>query len=93
MDPKWKYFRDDISTLEHLDTKLNHWGGLGWELVTILHAIEPDGDNILAARIWMQIFKQVSSLKSGWGSFSGAAVTDAGRDSRAGQLLRRQAVP
>jgi hypothetical protein len=55
---QWKYFRDDISTLDDLDTKLNHWGGLGWELVTILHAIEPAEDNILASQIWMLIFKQ-----------------------------------
>jgi hypothetical protein len=55
---QWKYFRDDISTLDDLDTKLNHWGGLGWELVTILHAIEPAEDNILASQVWMLIFKQ-----------------------------------
>jgi hypothetical protein len=56
--PKWKYFRDDISTLDELDAKLDHWGGLGWELVTILHASEPVEENILPARVWMLMFKQ-----------------------------------
>ena len=58
---KWKYFRDDISTLDELDGKLQHWGGLGWELVTILHASEikgPADENILAPQVWLLIFKQ-----------------------------------
>jgi len=56
--PKWKYFRDDISTLDDLDAKLEHWGGLGWELVTVLHASEPAQQNILPPQVWMMIFKQ-----------------------------------
>jgi hypothetical protein len=56
--PKWKYFRDDISTLDELDAKLDHWGALGWELVTILHASEPAEENILSNPVWMLMFKQ-----------------------------------
>ena len=58
---KWKYFRDDISTLDEVDAKLNHWGSLGWELVTILHASEikrEAEENILTPLAWMLIFKQ-----------------------------------
>jgi len=55
---KWKYFRDDIATLNDLDAKLSHWGALGWELVTILHASETKDENILVPEVWMLIFKQ-----------------------------------
>lgn len=55
---KWKYFRDDIATLDEVDAKLQHWGSLGWELVTILHTAEAGNQNILAAEVWMLIFKQ-----------------------------------
>jgi hypothetical protein len=58
---KWKYFREDISTLDDVDAKLKHWGALGWDLVTILHASEikrAADENILAPRSWMLIFKQ-----------------------------------
>jgi hypothetical protein len=59
--PKWKYLRDDMATLDGLDAKLAHWGGLGWELVTVLHAGEPAEENILPAQVWMLIFKQPAS--------------------------------
>src|SRR5277367_2250515 len=58
---KWQYFRDDIATLDEVDAKLKHWGALGWELVTILHANEVTtvaNENILAPEVWMLIFKQ-----------------------------------
>ena len=58
---KWKYFRDDISTLDVVDAKLEHWGALGWELATILHASETKraaDENILVPEVWMLIFKQ-----------------------------------
>jgi hypothetical protein len=56
---KWKYFRDEIPTLNDLDPKLIHWGALGWELTTILHASETKRDeNILAPEVWMLIFRQ-----------------------------------
>jgi len=56
---KWQYLRDDIATLNDLDVKLRHWGALGWELATILHASETKRDeNILAPEVWMLIFKQ-----------------------------------
>ena len=52
---KWKYLRENMATLDDLDDKLKHWGGLGWELVTILHTNEMKraaDENILAPEGW-----------------------------------------
>jgi hypothetical protein len=58
---KWQYLRDDMATIDDLDARLKHWGGLEWELVTILHTNEmqraPD-ENILAPEGWILLFKQ-----------------------------------
>jgi hypothetical protein len=37
---KWQYMRDEVKNLEELDKKLEHWGDLGWELVSTLHTKE-----------------------------------------------------
>jgi len=53
---KWKYLRENMATLDDLDDKLKHWGGLGWELVTILHTNEMKraaDENILAPEGWI----------------------------------------
>ncbi len=56
---RWQYFRDELATLNDLDAKLEHWGGLGWELATILHASETKKDeNILAPEVWMLVLKR-----------------------------------
>jgi hypothetical protein len=61
---KWKYFRDDIATLDEVDSKMQHWGAQGWELVSVLHTAEIGNaaeGNILAPKVWMLIFKQPTS--------------------------------
>jgi hypothetical protein len=67
MVTKWQYRRDEVHGLEELDKQLEHWGGLGWELVTILHERQPDvlhGNTAFGAPIakrdeaWSLIFKQ-----------------------------------
>jgi hypothetical protein len=58
---KWQYLRDDIANLDELDDKLKHRGGLGWELVTILHTTETKtraDENILVPEGWVLLFKQ-----------------------------------
>jgi hypothetical protein len=58
---KWQYLRDDIASLDELDEKLKHRGGLGWELVSILHTMETKrtaDENILAPEGWILLFKQ-----------------------------------
>jgi len=57
----WEYFRDEVNGLNDLDSKLAHWGGLGWELVSIIHTTEtgrPADVNILAPERWMLVFKK-----------------------------------
>ncbi len=61
---KWKYLRDEVSGLDELDSKLAHWGGLGWELASIIHTTEtgkPDEQNILTPERWMLVLKQPSA--------------------------------
>jgi hypothetical protein len=60
---KWQYSRDVVSGLDQLDTRLEHWGDLGWELVSMIHTTETasqanESENILAAEKWMLILKQ-----------------------------------
>lgn len=57
---RWQYHRDDLADLAELDGKLSHWGGLGWELVSVLHTSETKTaeENILAPEGWLLIFKQ-----------------------------------
>jgi hypothetical protein len=58
---KWQYLRDEIASLDELDEKLTHQGGLGWELVSILHTTETTrtaDENILAPEGWILVFKQ-----------------------------------
>jgi len=66
-NPKWQYLRDDVHSLDELDTKLGHWGTLGWELVTILYEREVEmlqGRDVLApptysrTDTWSLILKQ-----------------------------------
>jgi hypothetical protein len=67
-NPNWRYFRDKVNSLDHLDQKLQHWGGVGWELVTILHERSeglPNEENILQTPeivdTWTLIFKQLDN--------------------------------
>jgi hypothetical protein len=57
---KWRYLRDDLSSLDVLDENLKERGDAGWELVTIFRAIEPKkpDENILGPESWVLIFKQ-----------------------------------
>jgi hypothetical protein len=34
---KWQYLRDQVADLEELDAKAQHWGTLGWELVSVCY--------------------------------------------------------
>lgn len=47
-----------------MDQMLTHWGDLGWELATIVHAPKivkdeiVNDENILTPEAWMLVFKQ-----------------------------------
>ena len=57
---KWRYLRYELANLEELDEKLNHWGGLGWELVSVIHTqeLKKTAENILVPEGWTLMFKQ-----------------------------------
>jgi hypothetical protein len=62
---KWQYLRDEVGGMDELDSKLAHWGELGWELVSIIHTTEtgkPSDENILTPERWMLVLKQPSTL-------------------------------
>jgi hypothetical protein len=56
---KWQYKRDQVPGLEELDSKLEHWGNLGWELASIVQTTD-DGieGNILGPEVWVLVLKQ-----------------------------------
>jgi hypothetical protein len=60
MEPKkWQYMRDSVEGLEEMDSKLLHWGNLGWELAGIIQTTgDEDNENILGPEIWVLVFKQ-----------------------------------
>jgi hypothetical protein len=60
MEPKkWQYKRDSVVGLEELDSKLLHWGNLGWELAGIIQtAGDEDNENILGPETWVLVLKQ-----------------------------------
>jgi hypothetical protein len=56
---KWQYMHDQVNGLEELDSKLAHWGSLGWELAGIIQtADDADTENILAPETWVLVLKQ-----------------------------------
>jgi hypothetical protein len=64
MEPKkWKYMRDQVLGLEELDSKLAHWGNLGWELAGIIQTSDDEGnENILGPETWVLVLKQPNPL-------------------------------
>jgi hypothetical protein len=64
MEPKkWQYMRDSVLGLEELDSKLAHWGNLGWELASIIQTSDNENDeNILGPETWVLVFKQPKPL-------------------------------
>ncbi len=60
MEPKkWQYKRDNVIGLEELDSKLAHWGNLGWELAGIIQTSGDENDeNILGPETWVLVLKQ-----------------------------------
>ncbi len=60
MEPtKWQYMRDSVVGLEELDSKLQHWGNLGWELAGIIETVgDEKNENILGPETWVLVLKQ-----------------------------------
>jgi hypothetical protein len=62
---KWEYLRDEVNGLNELDSKLAHWGGLGWELASVIQTTETgnaENENILTPERWMILLKRPSAL-------------------------------
>jgi hypothetical protein len=58
---QWRYEREHITDLTHLDEKLAERGNHGWELAAIVHGkdLKPmEEGNILTPEGWIMIFKQ-----------------------------------
>jgi hypothetical protein len=59
---KWQHLRDEVHTEEELDGKLQYWGSLGWELVSVCYVRTDYGlaatGEAQAPPPWKLFFKQ-----------------------------------